>query len=327
MDSQRFAVNFSNNNLNGHTKFLDNYKSSKARVCVTVGMMTTGYDCQDILNIGLLRPIYSPTDFIQIKGRGTRKFTFNYKDDQGEDVRAEKETFKLFDFFAVCEYFEEKYDYDQIINLPPIGKEDTGGGGTGPGTNIDEYNSAIDDPLKNIKETAIGLAGLKPDWKLFEKASVIIMKDKDIKTAVDSGRWDDAVSIVRIKYENKPEEYISLENLRRSEKLDRRLTWKEVIERVFGFIPKFKAKDEMLEEECQKFIEIYQPDNQYIQPINNFMKAYITDPEIREIVEKKEFGRLATNSKVSINDYKALGEWKEKLPTYIKDYITINTYL
>jgi len=39
-------------------------------------MMTTGCDCTDILNLGLFRPIFSPTDFIQIKGRGTRKHDF-----------------------------------------------------------------------------------------------------------------------------------------------------------------------------------------------------------------------------------------------------------
>src|SRR3989344_4124234 len=45
-DAQQFVINFSDksNNLNGHTKWLENYKSSKTRVCVTVGMMTTGYD-------------------------------------------------------------------------------------------------------------------------------------------------------------------------------------------------------------------------------------------------------------------------------------------
>ncbi|MDI6758005.1 MAG: DEAD/DEAH box helicase family protein, partial [Endomicrobiia bacterium] len=74
--AQQMSVGFANNNLNGHTGFLDGYISAKARICVTVGMMTTGYDCEDILNIVLLRPIFSPTDFIQIKGRGTRKFNF-----------------------------------------------------------------------------------------------------------------------------------------------------------------------------------------------------------------------------------------------------------
>ena len=71
-DAQQFTINFANNNLLGSGNFIPTYKTSKARVCVTVGMMTTGYDCTDILNLGLFRPIFSPTDFIQIKGRGTR---------------------------------------------------------------------------------------------------------------------------------------------------------------------------------------------------------------------------------------------------------------
>ena len=75
-DAQQFTINFTNNNLLGSANFLPAYKTSKARVCVTVGMMTTGYDCTDILNLGLFRPIFSPTDFIQIKGRGTRKHNF-----------------------------------------------------------------------------------------------------------------------------------------------------------------------------------------------------------------------------------------------------------
>jgi type I restriction enzyme R subunit len=75
-DAQQFTINFANNNLLGSGNFIPAYKTSKARICVTVGMMTTGYDCTDILNIGLFRPIFSPTDFIQIKGRGTRKHDF-----------------------------------------------------------------------------------------------------------------------------------------------------------------------------------------------------------------------------------------------------------
>ena len=75
-DAQQFTINFANNNLLGSANFLPAYKTSKARVCVTVGMMTTGYDCTDILNLGMFRPIFSPTDFIQIKGRGTRKHNF-----------------------------------------------------------------------------------------------------------------------------------------------------------------------------------------------------------------------------------------------------------
>ena len=41
-DAQQFTINFSNNNLLGSGNFIAAYKTSRARVCVTVGMMTTG---------------------------------------------------------------------------------------------------------------------------------------------------------------------------------------------------------------------------------------------------------------------------------------------
>ncbi len=109
-DAQQMAVNFANNNLLGNGSFVPAYKTSKARVCVTVGMMTTGYDCPDILNLALKRPIFSPTDFIQMKGRGTRghNFTDEVRDDtlRSQYGPQEKTAYKLFDFFATCEYFE-----------------------------------------------------------------------------------------------------------------------------------------------------------------------------------------------------------------------------
>ena len=123
--AKQMTINFTNNNLLGSANFLSTYKTSKARVCVTVGMMTTRYDCPDILNLGLFRPIFSPTDFIQIKGRGTRKHNFlielqdeAHKADLGT---CQKTAYKLFDFFANCEYFEEEFDYDQVIKLPQPG--------------------------------------------------------------------------------------------------------------------------------------------------------------------------------------------------------------
>ena len=62
--------------LNGQSKINSYYRTSKTRICVTVSMMTTGYDCTDILNICMMRPIYSPSEFIQMKGRGTRNVIF-----------------------------------------------------------------------------------------------------------------------------------------------------------------------------------------------------------------------------------------------------------
>lgn len=327
-NTQQYTINFANNNLTGHTRFLSGYKSSKTRVCVTVGMMTTGYDCQDILNLCMVRPIFSPTDFIQIKGRGTRKYTFKYlrrKDGQTHTTEIEKENFKLFDFFANCEYFEEKYDYDEVIKLPVEGSLLTAEGL--PRGIAEEVSVYTVDPIKSFVETPIGLEGMKIDRKIFEKIARPVNEDVDIAEAVTNEQWDRAVRIFRERYENKPEEFVTLEKLKRAENLDRRLTWKEVLQRAFGMIDEFKTKDDLLEEEFQKFVAIHKPESKYVLLIKNFIKAYITDEEIREIIGSGQFPRLATNPKLSFADYKALNGWRDIVPEYVKDYVSINTYL
>lgn len=323
-DAQQFTINYSNNNLNGQTKWLAGYKSSKTRVCVTVGMMTTGYDCQDIINLCLMRPIFSPTDFIQIKGRGTRKYTFNYKDTDNEQIKAEKGTFKLFDFFANCEYFEEKYNYDQVLKLPI--KAGTGTEG-GEGVDIDEISVFSPDPLKTFSEKAVGLAGMKVDWKFFEKFEYVVKNDPVVKQKYEQGDVKGAEEHVKTEIFEKPEDYFNMEKLRKSIKADRRITLKEFIEKIFGGIAKFKSKDELLEEEFEKFVAIYKPDNKFALLVKNYLKAYITDPEIRDIVETKEYGRFATNPKVTMKDFRDLNGWREVVPEYVKDYVSVNAYM
>ncbi|MCR4334729.1 MAG: DEAD/DEAH box helicase family protein [Patescibacteria group bacterium] len=321
-DAQQFTINFSNDNLNGHTKWLDGYKSSKTRVCVTVGMMTTGYDCQNILNLGLMRPIFSPTDFIQIKGRGTRKYVFSFEND-GDKTNTEKDKFKLFDFFANCEYFEEKFNYDEVLKIPKLGTGGTGGGGV----DIDEIIIGTPDPLKTFNEKAVGVEGMKVDRKLFEKFEDTIKADSFIKEKYEQGDMQAVEEYVKTEIFDKPQEFYNLEKLRKSAKVDRRISLREVIDKIFGRLDKFKNKDELLEEEFEKFISIYKPDSKYYYPIKNFLKAYITDNEIREIVESKEYGRFATNPKVSMGDFKELNGFREVIPEYVKDYVSVNTYM
>ena len=87
------------------TNFNEGYKRTE-RIAVSVDMLSTGYNCKDLLNIALMRPIFSPTEYIQIKGRGTRLFTFKIG-----HTEYKKDKFFLLDFCAVAEYFEDKYDY------------------------------------------------------------------------------------------------------------------------------------------------------------------------------------------------------------------------
>ena len=55
--AQQHTINFTNNKLLGSANFLDTYKTSKARVCVTVGMMTTGYDLPGHPGHAPMRPV------------------------------------------------------------------------------------------------------------------------------------------------------------------------------------------------------------------------------------------------------------------------------
>ena len=62
---------------------------------------------------------------------------------------------------------------------------------------------------------------------------------------------------MRDKYEDKPQLFLNLEKIRKSENLDRRISWREFLERAFGLIDVFKSKDEKLEEECEKYFFEY----------------------------------------------------------------------
>jgi type I restriction enzyme R subunit len=52
----------------------------------------------------------------------------------------------------------------------------------------------------------------------------------------------------------------------------------------------------------------------------------VTDGAVRAIVDAREFGRLADNAKVSISDIKALDDWREVIPEYVKDYVSLNQF-
>ena len=326
--SQQFTINFTNNNLNSKTKFLDTYNSSKTRVCVTVGMMTTGYDCQDILNLCLLRPIFSPTDFVQIKGRGTRTYSFGYKQrnelGEIEETKVEKERFKIFDFFANFEYFEEKYNYDEVIKLPPTG---TGNGGNGPPPVVEpEYESEKIDPLKTMEEIPIGLRSMKIDRMLFGHFAEVVKQDNFVVQKIEEGNFKAAEDHIKEEIFDKPEEYYNLQKLQKAAQVDRRITLREIIEKIFDLIPGFKSREELLEEECSKFISIYKPDTDYVLPIRNFLKSYITDSTVRDIVETQQYARFATSP--VRDDFGALnGQWRKIIPEYVKDYVLLNTYM
>lgn len=333
-DAQQFTINFANNNLLGSGNFIAAYKTSKARICVTVGMMTTGYDCTDILNIGLFRPVFSPTDFIQIKGRGTRKHDFREVlfDDAIKEVVQQpiKTAFKLFDFFANCEYFEEDFNYDEVLKLPPPRAKGSDDGGEDKRTVVvgGTYDHLGADILASIRVEEITAEGMKIDRMFFEKFEDVVRANDDVTAAVEAGQWDRVIDYVNREVFDKPEEYYTLDKLRKAAAVDRRLTLREILEKVFGLIPRFKSRDELLEEEFLKFVADIKPEEAAALPaIKTYFKAYATSEVLRYIIKSEEYTDLATNPYFSTRDFKAVpAKYRALVPNYIKDYVPLNQF-
>jgi type I restriction enzyme R subunit len=331
-DAQQFSINFANNNLLGYGNFIPEYRTSKARVCVTVGMMTTGYDCTDILNLALLRPIFSPTDFIQIKGRGTRRHNFTellFDEDRKATVaNPEKATFKLFDFFATCQYFEDDFDYDQILKLPALPKPTPPGPGPVPKPPIGLYEYQGADILATVQEQEVGLEGMKIDRMFFERFENAVKQDETIARGVEDGQWDHVLDYVSREILNKPEDFFTLEKLRRAASVDRRVTLREILEKIFGLIPRFQSRDELLEAEFNKFVADNKPSEAGAMPaIRSFFKAYVTSNYVRDQIDKREFANLATYAGFSLSDLSAVPKrYRTLIPEYVKDYVPLNRF-
>ncbi len=353
-DAQQLTINFTNNKLLGSANVLPAYKTSKARICVTVGMMTTGYDCPDLLNLALMRPVFSPSDFVQIKGRGTRKHDFReqLQDDnlKTQVIAPDKTAYKLFDFFASCEYFEDKFDYDQVLKLPrpgsgtPVGAGEGTGAGSGEGggqtgggdPGNGDYHHTAPDAIASQVEQQVGFQGMKIDRMFFEKFEDKVKADPVIAQQVGNAQWDQAINYISTELFDKPSEYFNLDKLRRAAGVDRRLGLREILEKAFGFISGFKSRDELLEEEFDKFLLDQQNATGFsadstasaVQAMKYYFKAYATDHQLRDIIETRRLTDLNVYPAFGMSDFKAVPlVWRTRIPEYVKDYVPLNQFM
>jgi len=336
--AQEFTIQFSNNRLSGSANFEHSYRTCKTRVCVTVGMMTTGYDCTDLLNICLMRPVFSPSDFIQIKGRGTRKHNFTeqlidpaIKAKLGDQ---QKTRFKIFDFFANCEYFEEKFNYDEALLLPKSDIKDIKNvtdvyDKPLDSLYLDAYFSNREDKLSSLRQNEIGPDGMKIDRMYFDRFEQTILRDPhidELKKQAQAGEWDILQNFVIHNIFDRPQDYFNVEKLRTALNMDRRIPLKEMLEKVLGLIPRFKTKEELLEDEFDKFDSRYMPGENYFASAKAVFKAYIEDPEFREIIDKGNFSLL--NVTPWMEAYRQLNpELRKMIPEYVKDYVSLNNFV
>ena len=326
-EPQQMTIDFKNNNLRGNSLVNEVYKTSKARVCVTVGMMTTGYDCKDLLNICLFRPVFSPTEFIQMKGRGTRLFDFKEcwidKSQIPKTINSIKSSFKLFDYFKNYKYFEEDFNYDEILKLPAEGK---GGDGVIK-SNVDEVFNINVDPVQSTEEINISQAGMRIDRDLYKSFKEDLLKDKQsyntLKRMIENQNFNDAEHYFKEKYINKS---YSLDRLREALGLNVNISIKDLLLYTFGFISKIKNKDEILDEEFNKFDDKFKLDESSFNEVKQVFEAYATDKDFRDKIDSGKYAELNVHPS---GDYffKLPEDLRNKIPTYIKENINFERFI
>jgi type I restriction enzyme, R subunit len=297
--AQQMTTEFAENHLNGWSKWRENefrdYRTSRTRVCVTVGMMTTGYDCEDLLNVALTRPIFSPTDFIQIKGRGTRLFTFKHGEGSAQ-LSVKKDGFALFDFFANCEYFEEDFDYDQKLSLPKDPSEEGGGGGGG-GSHIEDFTNTSPDPMASVLRDQVGLFGMKIDREMYRErfggqATEAVSTDVELRRAVEAEDFPAMEERMRRLLFEKPQEFWNLPKLQEIYKTDRLPSLREILAVVFGIAPAISNRSELADQAFERFVATQPANAVHGRELKVVFVAFLLDEASRFLLQEGKFAEL-----------------------------------
>ena len=178
-------------------------------------------------------------------------------------------------------------------------------------------------------EQQIGLEGMRIDRELFRKFEDLARADSKLAELVAEQNWEAATRRVIEELFDKPDEYFNLERLRNAAGVDRRISIRELVEKAFGFIPGFKSKAELIEDEFQKFLLDQKPEEaERLREMRFFFEAYIRDAKLRSVIDQGHLAELNTNPTFSAKDLRAVPEkWRKRIPEYIKDYVSLNPFL
>ena len=117
----------------------------------------------------------------------------------------------------------------------------------------------------------------------------------------------------------------TLDKLRRSIGLDRKLTTEELLLYIFDHIESIKTKNECLEEEFDKLDNSLKPDESVFNDAKQFFQSYTSDSEYREIIDNKRFADL--NVHPSGEAFKNLTpELRENIPSYINKNVDLEIF-
>ena len=170
---------------------------------------------------------------------------------------------------------------------------------------------------------------MKIDRLFFDRFADTVRNDSVIADGVESEEWDRVAEYVHREIFNKPGDFYTLAKLRRAVAVDRRLTIRELLEQIFGRIPRFKSREELLEDEFGKFIADHDTVSaEAIPPVRNYFKSYASSGQVRHIIDSGELTDLATNPGFTLDDLRMVPiEYRSVVPEYIKDYVSLNQFV
>ena len=276
------------------------------------------------MNLAIFRPIFSPSEFIQIKGRGTRLNTFKY-----EDQVAKKETFKLFDFFAVCEYFEEKFAYDEKIDLPRQTERPEGKLPGDEPSIIDKVIHNGADSLLTIDEEIVPEVGMKIDRMLYKNFEDKVKEDPEAQKIIEAKDIEALEWYLKENIFDKPTEYYNTKKLEQSLGLDRKLTVREIAMNILGFIKGYKSKTEKLKDEFENFKLLNKEELESVADkvpdIEAMFQAYILNNQVREMVKARTLTPLFNMPiKENLRNLAGVTIRNRTVLEYISDYVSEN---
>ncbi len=150
-----------------------------------------------------------------------------------------------------------------------------------------------------------------------------VLGNETLKNMWENGDTEEAEDFAKKQIFDKPKYFLNLDKIKKIFGVDRRITVKEFLQVAFGDKETFEMKDDLLESEWIKFMEVNPVDQAHYAPVKNLFKAYTTDKEIREIIDApggELWGRLYTTSSLSFEEFSACNGFRKTVPQYVRDY-------
>jgi type I restriction enzyme R subunit len=168
---------------------------------------------------------------------------------------------------------------------------------------------------------------MRIDRDLYKSFKEEFFKDKqsytNLKQMIENQNFDDAEKYFKEKFLNKS---YSLDKLREALGLDVNISIKDLLLYTFGFISKIKNKDEILDEEFDKFDDKFKLEESSFNAVKQVFEAYATDKDFRDKIDSGKYAELNVHPS---GDYffKVPENIRNKIPTYIKENINLERFI